>query len=386
MKALVIAAVLLAAAAPRAHAEDLVAYPEEGDADAADPEAARVQALDQAFGKAASAALAEIVDAPTRKANQAALDREIVAHARLWVARFSVTKDETVDGRRQLSVSVRIDRDKLRARLAELSISTQAGGDLPADQLRSALVLLRVTRDGAPPTQSWGRDATVGPLARLLAQKANATAAKPPKAGPDARDGELPVDDAAAESAGADAKAEVVVIAGVTVGAQVPIRGVLASGKLVTAHVRALDRTTHQAIGQGTGIAVATTDEEPALERAVSDACADAFASGAVKLVAAQAGAISDTPVGEPGVVLVRAPRGTPWATIEAELKYLAGARGVSRAEVRHLSPAGWILGVTTTDSLERVAAIAKQSPAAEINVSAKVSGDIVDLTFGGAP
>ena len=105
-----------------AHAEDVVAYQAEGDAPAASADA-RVMALDEAFARAVNSALADLVDGAVRTQRKGELDREIVARARLWVAKFAVTKDETVDGRRELTVSVKIDRDKLRARLGELKIA-----------------------------------------------------------------------------------------------------------------------------------------------------------------------------------------------------------------------------------------------------------------------
>lgn len=108
-----------------ARGKDIVAYQVDGDADAgtADP---RVDALDQAFAKAVLQALGELLDADTRWQNKAVVDREILYHSRLWVARFTVTREVVADDRKQVSVSVRVDRDKLRARLAELGIITRA--------------------------------------------------------------------------------------------------------------------------------------------------------------------------------------------------------------------------------------------------------------------
>src|SRR5687768_16556827 len=115
----------------------------EGDADAggADP---RVAALDEAFARAAQQAVGEIVDADVRKTSKATLDREIVGRARLWVVKFTVTKDVTSEGRRELTVQVRIDRDKLRARLAELGIGTSVAGEQPKPNAKSVVVLLRI--------------------------------------------------------------------------------------------------------------------------------------------------------------------------------------------------------------------------------------------------
>src|SRR5262245_24824492 len=101
-----------------AFADDVVAYQAEGDAPSGGADA-RVMALDNAFANAVASALGDLVAADVRNARKGELDREIVGRARLWVAKFTVTKDETNDDRRQLTVSVKIDRDKLRARLGE---------------------------------------------------------------------------------------------------------------------------------------------------------------------------------------------------------------------------------------------------------------------------
>ncbi|MBA3398240.1 MAG: hypothetical protein H0T89_36780, partial [Deltaproteobacteria bacterium] len=133
-------------------AEDIAAYEAEGDANAGgtDP---RVAALDEAFSRAAAAALQDLLDAETRKAHKAVLDREVVGRARLWIAKFTVTRDETADGRRQLTVMVRVDRDKMRARLAELNIATPPAGEQPRPGARTVVVLLRIaTPDGARAT------------------------------------------------------------------------------------------------------------------------------------------------------------------------------------------------------------------------------------------
>ncbi len=91
-----------------------------------------------------------------------------------------------------------------------------------------------------------------------------------------------------------------------------------------------------------------------------------------------------DTPVAESGVVLVRLARTTQWPMVQAELKHLLGARGVSHATLRRVSPSGWVIGVTTTDSTERVASIVKKSPAADTTVTVKIVGDLVEAALSG--
>ncbi|MEO7735158.1 MAG: hypothetical protein ABIY55_29660, partial [Kofleriaceae bacterium] len=243
--AIVIVAVIVGTSA-RGYAEDVVAYQADGDADvgAAD---ARVEALDEAFGKAVAQALAELLDAETRKQHKPVLDRELLGHARLWVTKFTVTKDAVTDDRKQLSVSVRVDRDKLRARLAELNIASKASGDAAAS-MQTVTVLLRVVApDGVRATYGLSADKDVPGLAALsgVLRRAGFAIKRAPAAGPAAKaDGELPVDDETAEALGAEVKADLVAVASITIGAPVALRGIAANGVLITAVVRLIDRKT----------------------------------------------------------------------------------------------------------------------------------------------
>ena len=71
------------------------------------------------------------------------------------------------------------------------------------------------------------------------------------------------------------------------------------------------------------------------------------------ELAAPEGFAGEDRPVAEPGLVLIRLARATPWGLVQAELKHLVGARAVTRASLRHVSPAGWVVGVATSESIE---------------------------------
>ena len=46
------------------------------------------------------------------------------------------------------------------------------------------------------------------------------------------------------------------------------------------------------------------------------------------------------------------------------------------------MSPAGWVIGVATAESIDRVASIVKKSPTADTAVSVKVIGDVVEATL----
>jgi hypothetical protein len=386
-----VAAVLLGASAP-VRAEDVVAYQADGDAHAGVADA-RVEALDVAFGKAVSQALNDLVDADVRRQHKQVVDRELVGRARLWVAKFTVTRETVADDRKQVSVSVRVDRDKLRARLAELGIARKAG-DAPAAATEAVTVLLRVaTPEGVRATYGLSAEPDVTGLAALssVLRRANLAIKRAPAAGPAATaEGEWPVDDDTAMALAAEAKATVVAIAGVTIGAPVPLRGIDASGVLVTARIRLIDRKVNRAIGQSV-VTTAARGTDPgivgyAVDRALAAATADVLPQPAQPLGQAQAYTGNDAPIGEPGIVLVRLARSTPWVTVQAELKHLLGARGVSSATLRHVSPAGWVIGVATAESIDRIASIVKRPPTADTTTSVRVIGNVVEATLSGAP
>ena len=375
-----------------AHAEDVIAYEAEGDAPVSASDA-RVMALDEAFAHAVSNALSDLVDGNVRTQRKGELDREIIARARLWVAKFSVTKDETVDDRRELTVSVKIDRDKLRARLAELNVATKdgGGGTEPAVQQRTATVLLRI----AAPTgvrAVFGQNAEkelpgLTAITNLL-RNAGFAVRRAPAAGPAARaDGDLPVSDDEAQALANEAKAEVVAIAGVTIGAPVQVRGQPMDASLVTAHVRIVDRKDKKVLGQGAATAAARAEDPGyAIDRVLTGATNDVLPPPATKLNQAGAFTGDDKPLADAGVVLVRLPARTPYAMVLAEQKYLAGAKGIRAATLRRLSPAGWVIGVATSEPTEQIARIAKKPPAADTSATVKIIGDIVELSLAGAP
>ena len=386
MRIAIVLGLVLALAVP-ARAEDVATYDTEGDAETsgADP---RVAALDEAFGKAIDLALVDVVAPDVRSAKKADLDREIVAHARLWVAKFTVTKDATSDDRRQLRVTVRVDRDKVRAKLAELNIPVMTAGE--ASKGRSVTILLRVTQ-GSSVRASYGQTAEkelpgLGALASALRGGGMSVKRAPAARGT----GDLPLDDDEADALGGDAKAELSAIAGVTVGPGVIVRGLPVSAVLVTAHLRVLERRGRKLVGQGAA-SVATRGTEPgvidhAIEHALVGAALDVLPPAKQALTQATGFQGDDSPIGEAGVVLVRLAPKTPWGLVAAEQKYLAGAKGVQRAVIRRLSPGGWVIGVTTTESIDRISQLAKKPPSADTAVKVKITGDIIDITMGSAP
>jgi hypothetical protein len=374
-----------------AQAEDVIAYQAEGDAPAGAADA-RVMALDEAFARAVSSALVDLVAGDVRTQRKGELDREIVARARLWVAKFAVTKDETVDGRREVTVSAKIDRDKLRARLAELKIPVKetAVVEPATPAARTATILLRMTlpkgvRAVYGPTAE--KELPGMPALTALLRNAGFAVRRAPASGPPPRaEGELPLSDQEADALANEAKADVMAIAGVSVGPSVPVRGQAGNAALVTAHVRIVDRKDRKVIGQGSASAAVRGDDPGyAVDRALQGAAVDVLPPAPTKLGPAGAFKGEDVPGAEPGIVLVRMPARTPYSIVLAEQRYLAGAKGVRAATLRRLSPAGWVVGVATSESIEQIARIAKTPPASDTATQVKIVGHIVELSLSGA-
>lgn len=89
------------------------------DANGAD---SRTAALDRAFAEAVRQAVAITGDPAQLTSQKNLVDAELIARSRRWVAAFSVSDDRTQDGQRRLTVVVKIDLDRLAARMVELQL------------------------------------------------------------------------------------------------------------------------------------------------------------------------------------------------------------------------------------------------------------------------
>lgn len=375
-----------------AYAEDIVAYEAEGSAPVAGADA-RVAALDDGFARAVTTALAELVPQDLRTSRRADLDREIVQHARLWVKSYTVTKDETDDDRRQLVLSVKIDRDKIRAKLGELGIvaqdTTSTEPQNPA--ARPVVILLRVATPKGM-RADWGDAADndtpgLAALSQALRDAGYAVKKAPATKYAPRATGDLPLEDDDSDALADAAKADLVAIAGVTVGPSVPVRGQMQPAALVSAHVKLIERKGHAVVGQGAALAAARGDDDTyAVDHAIKTALADVLPRKSQKLAQAAGFHGDDTPLAEPGIVLVRLPSKTPWRLVLEEQKFLAGAKTVKAASLRRLSPSGWVIGVATGEAIDKVAQIARKPPTADSTATVKIANNIVEVSLVGSP
>jgi hypothetical protein len=309
-------------------------------------------------------ALGELVDGNTRTSRKGELDKEVVGHARLWVAKYSVTKDETVDARRQLTVMVRIDRDKLRGKLTELGIAVKDTA-APAEATGARTITVLMKQSVEPPSA----------LTTVLRGAGFAVRRASPVTGD--------LTDEQGDALAAEAKADNYIIANVNIAPPVAVRGVPMNASLVTAELRMLERPK-RLIAQATGIAATRgEDQSYAINHALLAAAADVLPPPPTKL---QTGTFQgeDKPFADAGVVLVRLPVKTPYSQVLAEQKFLAGAKGVRAATLRRLSPSGWVIGVVTGESVDQVARIARKAPTSDTSSAVKVTGDIVEVTLSG--
>ncbi|MBK7534175.1 MAG: hypothetical protein IPI49_02165 [Myxococcales bacterium] len=386
---------LIASLATQAQAQagDVKTYDVTGEADAgaSDP---RAVAVDDAFAEATKDAVEDLLTRAQRTEHRATLSKEIIGRARRWVASYKVATDETAAGRRTLTVTVRINLQALRARLVELQILDGAAADSgdgakPAGEPddgpvaqpepsasrnsrwsgRTATLLLRSKRGtraaatfGAAAERSVpGASAATAVMAeRGLVVKPAALVGPAPR-----RDGELPLADESARALATESRAELAVLVGAQLSDRQAVRGVATPMILAraTARVVAAGKDDVEGEGQGTAVVAAGEDERTvassALDRAVSAAVRDALplATQAQPLPVLTADD-EPLPVIEGGVWL-RVHARTSWKVVSAVQRHLGKQAGTS-AELRRLSPAGYLILVKSDRGIERVAAAAR--------------------------
>ena len=392
-RALALAVLALVAAAGPAAAEDVATYETAGAADAAAADA-RTHALDVAFAAAVRSALSEVVPAAELGRRRDELERQIVARARLWVASFKVVNQSTEGGRLRLTAAVRIDRERVRAKLTELGVPLLPAAPTPPPIAapRAATVLMRVINPGGV-TATYGAGASAEiPASEAVTGVVQATGMSvvaAPSSGAAARpDGDLPLDDAAARALATEAGAQVAVIVSVSIEGTGPVRASRQTGALAQARVRVLgaDGTL---LGEGSARGGAYAGSEvPAANGALTRAAALAVAAA---LPAPGGGVAGAPPPPAPpppltagkGEVLVRVRGTTSWNAIAALRQQLATTAGVQRVRVGRLSADEVVLAVATGQRADRVAAAARATP----DLRARVINEdgVVEVLLAGA-
>ncbi|MBP9085238.1 MAG: hypothetical protein KBG15_03930 [Kofleriaceae bacterium] len=381
----------------------------EADADAGASDA-RVVALDAAFANAVKQSVESLADRTQIAAKRVDYDKEIVGRARLWVASFSVTSDQVIDGRRRLAVKVRIDQRKLGLRMQQLGIiqtlpDGNGDGSMPGAGASVATVegdsVTLLARALSPTQVRANYGASAGRLPEFDGFKA-ALAARgyrwrpTPAAGPAAtRAGAIPLNDSAALAFAGDAKADSALIVGLDVSAPTAIRG--AVGDYVVAHARA--RWLHRKSGNAivdlqrtvlrSTVAGAGDDANQAGYQVIGDIVVALQAATAPPRSAAAAPLMArDVPavVADEGHVAVLVGRAAPVAVVAALLKALAAQSGNGDVALAQLSPAGYVITITTKQSPSKIAGQIRKIMIPERTISADVKGNIVRAMVSAAP
>lgn len=350
-------------------AADVVTYAASGSAASADADA-RTRALDTAFASAVTEAVADLAGKAAR-AKAAEVDREIVRRARRFVASYAVTAERAAGDRLELTVDVRVDRDKLRTRLLELGVELRAAEPLPEPgpppvRGRTATLLYRVTGVGSLGASFGvtargdlpGASTLEAALARSGYRAVAASAAGP---APD-DDGELPVDDASARALAVDAGAEAALVVGVAVGEPGPVRGTPLTAAPVRAWLRLIDAGTGEATSSSAVATAAWGDRERlpvlAAERAAALVATRGLAAAPTPVASVDAG----PPLVAGSGVTVRVVGPGAWqaaALVRADLVAAPGVTATSVAGVAGDTVALAVVGI----GVDKAASIAKGTP-----------------------
>jgi hypothetical protein len=375
MKRLLAAILLAAVAVPTAaRAEDLATYETAGAADAAAADA-RTRALDLAFAAAVKKAIGELVSAADAARRKDDLDRNIVARARLWVASFKVVTQATEGTQLKLTAAIRIDRDRLRAKLGELGIATTAAPPEPPAILapRTATVLMRVINPGGVVAATYGAGASreipaSEAVAGVVAASGLAVVAAPASGAPARPDGDLPLDDAAARALAGTAGAQIAVVVHVQVDGAGPVRASRQTGALARARARIL-AADGELLGESSSLGGAYAGSDVlaangALTRAAALAVTGALPSAGAAAVGAPPPPAPPPPLtAAKGEVLVRIKNLGAWAPVAALRQQLATTAGVQKVRIARLAADEVVLAVATSQRADRVAAAARATP-----------------------
>jgi hypothetical protein len=92
------------------------------------------------------------------------------------------------------------------------------------------------------------------------------------------------------------------------------------------------------------------------------------------------------TVVAGDGQVAVIVSRTAPAAVVAALVKALAGQRGTTDVALAQLSPIGYVIMVTTEQSLSKIAGQVRKITALDRTISADVKGNVVRAVVSAAP
>jgi hypothetical protein len=377
----------LVATSSLARASDLVVIRIAGEARGSGKDA-RTQALDRAFARAVSQALDELASPELKSTRRTELDA-LVRRARRYVTSYQVLDERTVGAALQVHVAVTIDRELLRAAVAELtSASTTAAATTGKSGLPVAVLLLKYSSPDAT-VATFGSAAGNGGAGGIAfaAQVAElgfrtVVARGHPPVTREGGDDALPLSDTAAVAVAREVGAAVAFVAGVVAESDGKVRGTRLDGAQARAEVRVLDvrsgdviaRSSAQAAGFGARFA-----------RAAEAACLE-LARRSISVVSGAV--IARFPAAPaPREQLVVDMQGMrSWNPVSLVIRRLAGTPGIHAVNPRietdrvHIGIATSMTATQVTNSLQTV-----RLPTGQLSASGQ-SGRVTVVVTGDEP
>ena len=370
--------------------DDRVVLEVRGDWAGADS-AARERAIDQAFAAAVERGLTGLVADRDRAQNRAAIDKNVLRRARIYVSSYRVLSEKVDGGHTQVVVSATVDLGKLRSALGEIKVPVSGGasgssgssGSTPADAGGTgpaAVLLIKVTTpDGT--SANFGRggddggaaaDALTREMQSLGLRVRSAIGEQVAVSGAEG-DPLLPLGDEAAVDLARRLGATAVWIAGIEVRADGTIRSTRLQGAVGRGKLRVLDAERGEVIAEG-------EVEGAGFDRAPGQAAAAAARDLSHRLAGQAAGKVGErwaaaVNTGGPQVV-VRVRGAQTWASIAALIHKLGATTGVDAVHAREVVRGRIALGVETRLPPARVASAIQQVRLPSGTLSAQARGE----------
>jgi hypothetical protein len=354
-------------------AEDTVALVVEGKAQGTGSNV-RTQALDVAFADAVTKVVREILPAPAREKFKDTLRDNVIRRSRLYVAKFKVLDERSVEGQVHLQAEVTVDRDKLRAALAELGVAETVepgGGSRPR-----VVVLLKATSGSQTVTTFGSTGGDGGAAGRAVLDELRAhgfdvvdTAGRTVQLSGAGDDG-LPIDDDAAVDLARSVGAGGAFVVGVGAKLEGKIRGTSLTGAAATASLRVVDAQNGEAIAKSSGKGAAWgNDDGSAAGAAAVDSVERAMRSVAADV--ARHWPVSRSSSGDGLEVKIRG--ASSWAVIAAIIAKLAATRGVRAVHPIRVDRGKIDIALESGISPNEVAAQIKRARVGNVTVATKV-------------
>jgi hypothetical protein len=390
--AIAIAVLLGLGVESRAHAEDLASIDVGGAAEGAG-EGVKQKALDAAFGEAIDKVLRAMLPGDVRTRHKKVLRDDIERRARLYVGSYKILDERRIEGELRLQVTVKVDRDKIRAALAELNIDAEAGGSGGGSRPR-VVVLLKYSESASTSTTfgSTGGDGGAGGRAFSAELRSHgfdlidATKTQAPLG--EATDSRLPLGDDAAIELARQLGAGGAFIVGIDTAAEGPVRGTRLVGAAGKASVRVVDTRSGKVIASesidGAGFG---DDADAAIASAASELSTRV-------LLGVGAAVVRHWPPtrAKSDQLEVRIRGARTWGAIAEIIRQLGATNGVRSVHALRIEGGRIDLAVDATVSAKKIASQIKKAKLRRGRAAVKIDGDRIlvkvsgDSRFSGGP